>query len=310
MDDKFEYLIREALEEEINNTEESSELFLRIRAGIYYRSFAKQYKPEFRKPLAAVVLCAVMLIGLLFGFSGQTEILAAEVINAVKNFFILDDDMNVVEKPSNEVELPFSITGGTTILSEGELEKLLGYKISFPSTLPGDYKLVDKALGLSLEKGLTYDTFIGRLDSIHKALEDDSELRGLEKYSPYRFITGTYRNNSGLTIFISTSPATKKSNQVDYPRSITRIKIGSINGEWIKHSVPIYPYKSYPNNVIINDLAKPPIKIKTVYLLSWKNKKVKYEINNYLYDKTDLSLEIAKQIAGEFMEKQPHEQSK
>lgn len=304
MADQFEHLIREALNEEAEMTVNSPDLFPEIRAGIYPECYMKQCASNFKKPLAAVIFCTIVSAALLFGFSGQSRILAAEAIDAIKTFFILDEDMKVIEKPSDEVYMTYSVSR-TTTLSDEELGKLLGYGVSFPETLPGGYILDDRTLGLSVEKEMLYETYKKIESSMLKALEDDNELHKLEEYGPCRNVSGTYKNKEGSTIFINASPMTEKEKEAwNSFQDFEKVKVGSDDGYWMESPIPIYPFKT-ENGVGSFDLSKPPVEVKTTYSLYWKNENLKYLINSYLYDEQDLTLELVRQIACEFMKKQP-----
>jgi hypothetical protein len=299
MADKFESLIKQALIKEAEAIDEPSDLFLKIKSSVQSKSFKTHNTFSFRKPAAVLAFCLIAVFALLFGFSGQTRIMAAEAINAIKIFFVLDEDMNVVAKPSDELLMTYRVSK-TTYLCDEDIEKLLEYRVHFPDRLPGGYRLTSKSLGLTLETEILYETYIQIEKNMLNAVEDDDELRKLKNYKPHRNIFAVYKNDDGSTIFINTSLLTKEDKeQWEAQQRKKEIKAGDLEGYWLEDSIPVYPFKM-ENGIGSSDMTKPPVNIRTVHTLVWKNEKLKFAIYSYLYDSCELSLETALQLAEEF----------
>jgi hypothetical protein len=247
----------------------------------------------------SVVLMISVLCCVLFK---DTRSMAIAAVNMVKSIFVLESDgkgYRTVEKPVEKVDLTFSVSE-TTRLTDPQIAKKVGYKISFPKTLARGYALTDKTLGISLNKPLNYNLEKELNRRMNLAIEEEGEFKKLSDFSPQRDTCGIYKNSQVAIIFINIFRPWPKD---ALSGEIVTIGPGKIKAHWIECPFPIYPLKT-ENGIKGADMTKKPTDIKITHSLYWEYAGLGYYLNPF-YTR-DLALDEAVDIAESFMKGQHH----
>jgi hypothetical protein len=324
-------IIKDALADETGKLSDSEEGFDKIKEEIKNGKGGKKYKYALlsfgmRKSVSVFACFLAVSATLLFSTSSQARGLASQAIESITTLFVMEkkgDDLQIVQKPSNEVMLTSGVSS-TTFKSDEALGKILGFDVHFPGTLDASsdspYQLNYKCLGVVLGKQLDYDVLQGLEAEMLRAVTDDEAFGRLSPYKPFRDVTGAYKKADGSTFFINLSdirhspgiaggswpesndmesggPESSESESGGAGAGRQKVRIGGCKGYWETMPVPVYP-TVIENNVGKSDMTAKPV-IKEVHTLMWENPQTVFILNT---DRNlELTLEEALGIAEEFM---------
>ena len=301
----FEDKIKQELTTKAGEAEISEEMLFKIINRIENnnegnRSMLKDkiQKMMMRKWIAASLCIVLIMGGVMFTFSGEVRAATLDVVNTIKTIFVLDKsqgEYKIVEKTSEDVIFT-PVCSKTTKLSDEELSIKMGFEITFPKTLYGEYKLDNKAEAVGINKKVSLETSNQIQSNMFKAIDDEEAMNSLSQYNAYRYIFGTYINNDGNTIFIGVWPldgpaAGDKSTAIE-------TAVGGAKAFWIEEVYPNYRHID-ENGVGQSDLYTKPNGIARKHILSWDVNGVRYHISTY--QQLELTMEEAVKIAESFM---------
>ncbi|MCX8129516.1 MAG: hypothetical protein N3I35_05370 [Clostridia bacterium] len=299
--DQLDDNIKQVLSTELVKIEAPDDMYLRIEENI--KGKKGRPIPGYAKNITRTVLAFSLSLAVILGvsaiFSPTVRAIALDTIDAIKTIFVVEgtgDDYKVVEKDASESEMVSSVSS-TTSLSDEALSKLLGYKVSFPQKLYGEFALKDKALTLSLGKEMDYITAQSLQASMLKAINDSSEFEKLKDYDPRLSVFATYVSDTGNTIFTSIDKLTDTHTSSNNGSSV---KIGEYTGIWQEFAFPDYPTKVV-DGIKTADLTQKPKGVIKLHAISWNTIDLHYSINSYAYQKYELTKENAIKIAESFL---------
>jgi len=244
--------------------------------------FGKTFTFKFRRTAAGFICGIFICAGLSFTFSEEVRATAVDTINKIKTIFVVDKvngEYRVVEKSITEAKEPYFAVGTSTTLSETEIENIVGFKIHFSDSIEG-YKLVDRGMGLILQKKINYETSQRLQTNMMAAIDDENEFKKLAQFKPLRDVSGAYKSSEG-TIFIEVNNGkTWQSDLMHKSNNIIDVKIGDLNGKWVELPLPIYPIKE-ANGSGGFDFSQKPTEIKIMHALIWKVGNINYMLTTY-----------------------------
>lgn len=302
MENKFDYIVRNALSDEVNEISNTEDIFCRIKDKIMMKEVRESGNSTPRsagfgfKRFISVAVCLMIVF---------TSLIIASFL---KTIFISDregDNQQVVQKPSNEALFTFSVSN-VTDKSDEEISSKLGYHVRFPESLGDSYKLFGKAPEVVLKKQLNSETGSKLHNDMLLAIEDDNMFYKLKPYDPAREIFGMYGKSVNETFFINISRTWTFSERINEFKNskgvdtsdIQKVKIGNIDGYWIKAPYSKYPSKMENGQEKLATSATPVI-FESYYLL-WEKAGTVYGLDMY-GDSIILPLDEAVKIAEEFM---------
>jgi hypothetical protein len=309
---EIDKLIEDSIGLGLNNLNLRDEVFTRVKENINNEENRNNYKAlkigfsrsnSFKAVVsfmcAVIVFCSLSLV-----ISPNARVFAADAINAIKTIFVYDEKGQIVEMSQKD---PVFTVGGcsTTTLNDSEIEKKLGYKVILPENLSDGFMIRDKALGVSLQKQIDYETGEKLRLSIQEAVNDDIEFNKLKEYNPIRSITAFYKNQEG-TIWIIVNKSVDEFDKFieAVKKSKTNgkvIKLGSVNGIWTEGKIPNYPRKTN-DNIGSSDMTQKPTGTTPTYGIIWVSDGLRYHLGTI--DGYKLTQEMGVRIAETFMESQ------
>ncbi len=250
----------------------------------------------------AIACIAFVVLTTPFIFSANVRAVAIEVINSVKMVFVMDDNNEIVERPSNEVQIMPAVPK-ETMLSDEELSKKIGIKLCIPQTLCGDYNLENRFEAVAFNKKLSYDTLEKILDTTEDAINNEEAFESLKEYEPYRCVGCIYKDNTEKPVAITVLPTnyqmTFENNDIT---ETLQTKVGKADAQWIGISSPDY------NG---GNMTQKPIGKTACHILIWSTNDASYLINTMdneplsnTVDNEPLSMDECVKIAEAFMEAQ------
>jgi hypothetical protein len=255
-----------------------------------------------RKWIAAS-LCAVLIMGgVMFTFSEEVRAATLDVVNSIKTIFVLDKsqgEYTIVEKTSEDVIFT-PVCSKTTKLSDAELSTKMGFELTFPRMLYGEYKLDNKAESVGINKEVSLETLDKLQSDMFKAIDDEEAMKSLSQYNPYRYIFGTYINNDGNIIFIGMWPLDGPAAPGNKSTAI-ETAVGDVKAVWLEEVYPNYRHID-ENGIGQSDLYTKPSGIVRNHILTWDANWVRYRISTYR--QLELTMEEAVKIAESFMSSQ------
>jgi hypothetical protein len=299
--ESLDELIKRALELSTDNVQISPDILGRLKS-----SLAAPEKIIFRKPSngwnvrkkLGLALGVILMISVICcTLSKDTRAMAATALKMVKAIFVLENEgkgYRVVKQQVEKVNLFHSVCE-TTQLTDIEIAEKVGYKVSFPKSLAYGYTLKDKALRVSLNKMVNYNTAEALNQRLSRAIEDDREFRKLSAFKPHREISGTYKNRQAATIFINISRSWPK--EALSGKTVT-IATGKIEANWMESPFPVYPIKK-ENGIKSADMTKKPADIIITHSLYWEYGGLGYYLCSFYTN--DLTLDEAVKIAESFI---------
>lgn len=314
MDNKIDCIVKDALIDETKALLSTEDIFHRIEEKIKMeedRKF-KDYKHYslgfgFKKHILIAACLLVVCTTLMFTSSNQVIAFASQTISTIKTIFTLEkvgNELQVVEKPINEAKF-FHSVGRITEKSDEELSEKLGFNVRFPEFLGDSFKLRTKSLSVALRKLEDYETFTKLQNVMFNAIEDDNVLTQLKPYNPAMDVSGTYDMPDKSTIFIHISQSWRLSeieSQLKASEDLQgfekqKVKVGNLDGHWIKALFPDYPLKM-ENGIGKSDMSVQP-EVKERNTLIWEKSSTLYVLNTFI--DPELTLEESIKIAEEFM---------
>jgi hypothetical protein len=252
----------------------------------------------------AVSLAAVLIIGgVMFTFSPDVRAATMGVINTIKTIFVLDKfngEYKIVETTTDKEFFSPSVCR-TTILSDAELTSKMGFNLTFPKTLYGDYKLENKAEGVGINKKVSNEICDQLQPDMFKSIDDESVFNSLSQYNPYRNTFATY-DKEGNTISVSIWSLNGAVPEVhENAGAIVETSVGEAKALWIELVSASYKHVT-DNGVGKADLYTKPNGISTKHILTWDYNGVRYEISPIL--QSELTMQEAVKIAESFMAEQ------
>jgi hypothetical protein len=249
----------------------------------------------------AVSLAAVLVIGaVMFTFSPEVRAETLNIIDTIKTIFVVEKsqgEYKIVKKTTEEPIFSPSICKATT-LSDAELTSKMGFNITFPETLYGEYKLQDKAEGVGIRKNIVDRIYEQLSSDMLKAIDDDAAFSSLSQYDPYRDIFAIY-NKKGSTIFIdlcsSDGPTPMEYGNIS---SVIETSVGDAKAVWIEVVFPDYKL-IIENGVRKSDLYTEPNGISTSHFLTWDYNGVRYVTGTV--HQSELTMEESVKVAKSFM---------
>lgn len=293
----FEEKIKSELKLKCNELEPSDELYSRIMTDIIYKkkgSFTivkNKILNMGNKKLVAILIFSILVISsICFGTSSNLRAFAAETINHIKTIFVLEGtnkDYKVVEKSADKAL--FSIGDSkTTNLSDDELSKKIGIRVSFPKVLCNDLNLLNKSENITLKK-ISYENAQGIEKNLIKAIDDEAAFKSLRKYEPSRGVEALYFNGKKKVLICITPYNVDEKDSITIPKSM-KVDLNGMVGFWREFPYPIYPS---------SDMTKEPKEVITAHMLFWRSNEAEYSICSD-QDK-DLSRNEAVNIAKSFI---------
>ncbi len=272
-----------------------------IRDTLPFRNWFTDWNPSNRLGLALGVILMISVICCML--SKDTRAMAASALKMVKSIFVLENEGNhyrVAEKPVEKVGLTIGVSEFTQ-LTDAEIAKKVGFKVSLPKTLAYGYTLKDKALGVRLNKTVNYDMGVALNQRLNHAIEDDQEFKDLRAFKPERDICGVYKNKQAAVVFINIS---KSLATAVFDEKTVTIGAGKIKAKWLESPFPVYRLKN-ENGIKSPDMTQKPTDIKITHSLYWEYGGLSYSLNShYPLRGKDLTLEEAVKIAESFIQGQ------
>ena len=303
----FEDRVKHELTTKAKEVEVSDLIFNRITNRIESdtgnRSLLKvKFQRTMMRKWIPVSLAAVLIIGgVMFTFSPEVRATTLGVINTIKTIFVLEKsqgEYKIVEKTTEEAIFTPSC-GGTTTLSDAELSIKMGFNLTFPETLYGEYKLERKSDGMGIKKKVSEEIYQQiRLD-MNKAIEDEAAFNSLSQYGPYRNVYAFY-NKEGNTIAIGMVPLDGPTpEESGYISTTIETSVRGTKAVWIELLLPIYNRVKGDGVLSKPDMYTMPNGVSTNYILTWDYNGVRYDISTIL--QSELAMEEAVKIAESFM---------
>lgn len=304
----FEDQLKQELTAKASEVEISDLMFNRIVNRIEHynggnRSMLKdKIKSVFMRKWIAISLTAILVVGgVMFTFSADVRAATLNVLDKIKTIFVLEKSQGEYKLVEKTTKYPIfvSMCGGTTTLSDAELSRKMEFKLVFPKTLYGEYRLYDKSEVVGIDKEVSLEISEQIRSDMLKAVDDEVAFNGLSEYNPYRNIFATYKApyyKEGDTIYISIN-STDGPAAVVYGEDIITIKetsVGEAKALWIEYEYPKYEpsYRKSNNNT-------KSIEISMKHFLSWDYNGVRYKISPY--PQSELAMEEVVKIAESFM---------
>ena len=299
--EELDVLLKDILEEDVNTSDRDiNNNFLKLKKILVKSNKKRDFWFSFScidfKRVVAIAVCSILCaITILISSSSTVRASALNALNGIKTIFVVEgsgNDVKIVQKPADEDYFTIS-EGYNTAKSDAELGEIIGYKVMYPETLAG-FDLECRALHAALWKKLSYDSIPKIRQQLNKAIVNQQEFSKLAGYSPFRFVSGSYKKgNKSIYIYafpeqFSTPPDCKKAEE---------IIIGDIKGFWCETIYADYPEKAGEANMSV----KPDIE--DTSLLYWVNNNVYYTLTSLAGD--DFSKEDAVRLASKFQAAQP-----
>jgi hypothetical protein len=249
----------------------------------------------------AVSLAAVLVIGgVMFTFSPEVRAATLGVINTIKTIFVLErsnGEYEIVEKTTEDAVLT-PVYCKTTTLSDAELSSKMGFNLTFPETLYGEYKLEDKAEGVGIKKKVSDEICDQLQPDMLRSIDDEAVFNSLSQYNPYRNTFATY-NKEGNIISVSIRSLNGAVPEVhENSGTFVETSVGETKALWIELVSANYKHVT-DNGVGKSDLYAKPNGISTKHILTWDYNGVRYEISPIL--QSELTMQEAVKIAESFM---------
>lgn len=286
---EIDYGIKRSLCYKVDQIEPSEENFTQILAGIENFQGWKTFNLGYKHYIAAF-LCAVLIISGTFMLSDNTRAFAKETLVAIKTIFIMDKNHNVVEKPTTYSFLQPAYNKNTQ-LSDSDLSKQMGVKVSFPARFYEEFKLQRKAEAVGFTKNIDYETFRNLQNTAIQAFDNNEVFKSLEKYQPYRSVGAIYSNDQGakMAAVVYNKKISISVENINITESV-QTKVGNENAEWVSLSYPVYPE---------DDLTQKPTKVESTSFLFWSIGDTTYQI--WPMDNKSLSMAETVKSAELFM---------
>lgn len=264
----LDYKIKRSLNDKVELLEPSEETFRHILNGIEDYRGRKTLNLGFKQYITAI-MCAVVIISGAFMFSDNTRAFAMDTLAAIKTIFIIDENHNVIEKPTTYSFLQPAFNKNTQS-SDSDLSKQMGINISFPEGFYKDFTLQWKAEAVGFTKNMDYETFRSLQNTAVQAFDNNEIFKGLEKYQPYRSVGAVYSNEQGDQIgaVIYNKKVSYHIENINITDTV-QTKVGNQNAEWVSLKYPVYPQ---------NDLTQKPINVLSTSMLFWSTGSNTYQI--------------------------------
>jgi len=299
----FEERIRKDLKLKGNELYPSDELYSKIINGVInndkgsFIMFKNRILNIGSKRLVTAILCTLIILTTVsFSTSNNLKAFATEAINHIKTIFVLDETNKVVEKDANTTFVGSS-TGKSTILSDTELSKKVGFQVFFPKVLCNDMKLTDKSESIHLNK-ITYEDSQKLQPNMFKAIDDETVFNSLTAYEPTRGVSAQYINDK-THLSISIAPVSAEIKNLLSSSDSKKVDLNGTLGYWHEVQFPSYPFIE-KNDITQMDLTKQPTDIKAAHTFFWSSNEVYYSIG-FLTDK-ELSMDETVAIAKSFID--------
>lgn len=316
MDNDLDYIVKNILSDEVKELSNTEDIFHRIeeeiKTEVYKRS--KDYKHYslglgfcYKKYISIAAFLLIVCTTLMFASSYKVRAFTTKAFSSIRTIFtveIVDDKMQIVEKPTNEAYF-FRSVSSSTQKSDKEISKKVGFTVRFPESIGDSFRLESKSLGVAFRKKVDYDTGSALEKDMHNAIEDDNVLKQLKPYDAVREASGMYIRRDQSTIAINVSKALKLSkfesqlkehgNLQDY--EIQKVKVGDLDGYWVKQPCPFHPL-ILKNGIWEADMSAQP-EIKVIYTFFWGKSDITYTLITIKDFK--LTLEESIKIAEDFM---------
>ncbi|MCX7922839.1 MAG: DUF4367 domain-containing protein [Clostridia bacterium] len=278
----FDNIIKSTLNKEVDNLNTAPGTLDKIKAGLsseasQSKTFSNRklvnplliLKSGFNKP-AYALLSAVLVLTLTLTFFQPARAFAQEVISEISSmvYVVVKGDSGKyepIQMPAEKVTFG-SASGEQTLLSDDELEKLVGFEIKVPSALAGGY---------TLDRTLLYE-------------KDDTDKK---------FVSKHYSNSSSASVILDISTDDKLFNSVmDFGDNIKKLSLVDKFLYYYECPLPVYPEVNGKT-----DFTQKPLEIKVPHSLTWEHNGVYYNLSDVgiVSLSMDELLEVAKSILNQ-----------
>ncbi len=252
------------------------------------------------KKWVVVSICGILATtAMMYTFSEKAWALALDAVGTIKTIFVLEKsgkEYKIVEKSATDPLISPTYVR-TSKLSDEEISKKLGFTVTFPEKLYGEYKHRDKGEGVGIQSQIS-EEMMRQLESVMiDAIDDDTAFNGLSEYKPYRFAFANYIDNKNHHICISIHDA-EASVPIENYSTVVKTKIGNKDAIWTEMIFPDYEH-IMENGVGRSNLFQKPESIVKMNYLIWESNGVRYTINDVKGQ--ELLMKEAVKIAESFM---------